>query len=280
MELEVDIYSYYDYRDFIHDYYENRKLKNKRFSLQAFGLRVGHSKMSVKYVIDKKRHLSLDSLREYAKVMDLHGCQRDHFELLFRFSKAKNNEEKNILFSKVLKSKNKKFKSKFLDENSLDYFSKWYYPVIAELSYVEGFSLDIEVIRKALNFSVSYKEINEALVFLKENNFLKDSGNSDQMIKVPDELRSFIYKNYVLKTIELSKLAVEKLPPQKRESFNLTVSLSNERYEIAKKMIQSFRHELHQVLANDEECDRVIQVNLHMFEVANIEKLGMNDETI
>ncbi len=280
MELEVDIYSYYDYRDFIHDYYENRKLKNKRFSLQAFGLRVGHSKMSVKYVIDKKRHLSLESLREYAKVMDLHGCQGDHFELLFRFCKAKNNEEKNILFSKVLKSTNKKFKSKFLDENSLDYFSKWYYPVIAELSYVEGFSLDTEVIRKALNFSVSYKEINEALEFLKENNFLKDSGSYDQMIKVPDELRSFIYKNYVLKTIELSKLAVEKLPPEKRESFNLTVSLSNERYEIAKKMIQSFRHELHQVLANDEESDRVIQVNLHMFEVANIQKTGRGDETI
>ncbi len=161
----------------------------------------------------------------------------------------------------------------YLELSDLGYFAHWYYPVIAELSYLDGFQKNSDWIRNSLNFSLSKKQIEEALNYLEENNFLKGSLALDKQVKVPDELRSYIYKNYVLESIEMSRRSIDELSIDKRESFNLTVSVSNEKYQLAQNMIRNFRHELHEVLSGDDDCDHVIQVNMQLFEMAQSLKL-------
>jgi uncharacterized protein (TIGR02147 family) len=237
--------------------------------MAVFANSVGQSKMSIKYVIDKKRHLSKKSIQNYCPALSLHGKKKDYFLLMFEFNKAETNEEKNHYFQELLKLKDCKLKEMYLELSDLGYFVKWYYPVISELSYLKKFRPDPHWIKEALLFPVSIKEIEQALGYLKENNLLKGLHPSDKQIKVPDELRSFIYRNYVLETIELEKQAIVNIPIESRESFNLTISVSEAKFELAKTMIKNFRQELHKTLAGDDECDKVMQVNMHLFELAS-----------
>ena len=158
-------------------------------------------------------------------------------------------------------------------------FKGWYYPVIREMSYMKGFKKEPLSIQKQLVFNVPIEKIREAIKYLEENGFLKGSKPNDFKLKVPNDIRSFVYKKYYTDIIEKARESVMKLGSNERELFNLTISIGASKYQLAKKMISEFRHTLHDTLANaDDDCDRVIQVNMQMFTVAkNKENGGCNE---
>ena len=65
---QLSIFDYLDYRDYFKDYYHTRKNNSKAFSLQVFAKKVNQSRMSIKYLIDKKRHISNNNIGTFSKI--------------------------------------------------------------------------------------------------------------------------------------------------------------------------------------------------------------------
>lgn len=70
-EYTLEPARYFDYRDFIKVRYESLKTKNKKFSLQAFAQKSGLSKSLIQFLLNKKRHLSLDKMPRLAQSLRL-----------------------------------------------------------------------------------------------------------------------------------------------------------------------------------------------------------------
>lgn len=263
---QLNIFSYSDYRDCLADYYRQTKLQHRSFSLQTLANRVGLSKMAIKYLIDKKRHSTEDGLPKLAQALGLNRREQLYFHYLALFNKAKEADRKQSYLQKMINIQSNKFRDKNLKEADLGIFSNWITPAIMELSYVDGFKKSPEWIQQAFRFKVPIQSIRDSLEFIDKKKYFE---NSSLKMKLPDEVRSFIYKRYVHQMIEKSLEALETQDSSEREFFNITISVNEERHQMAMKMISDFRHKLHDTLASDEVCDKVIQINMQMFIIAN-----------
>ena len=54
----------------------------------------------------------------------------------------------------------------------------------------------------------------------------------------------------------------------KFSGFNITISIDAERQKLAEGIVREFRHKMHDLLANEAVCDRVLQINMQMFTIA------------
>ena len=97
-----DILEYRDYRQYIADYYADRKAKSA-FSWQEFAKTAGFSSpVYLKYVSEGRFNLSEEAAIRVAAAMSLVEYERDYFCEMVRFDHAKTDDEKKVFFNKML----------------------------------------------------------------------------------------------------------------------------------------------------------------------------------
>lgn len=271
---EPVLFSCPDYRDYVRDHYRHRRARNKTYSLSTIARKVNQSKMSIKYLIDKKHHIAEEHILALAEALSLEGEERQYFCSLVRFNKAKSLPEKNRHFQKMVSVASSSLGETLVEQSELGYFRRWFYPVIAEMSYLESFQATPEWIRARLTPTPPMEEVRQALAYLQEHGYMRGGQKSEKKTKVPDHFRSHQYKSYVAELMDVSRRALENPRAAELESFNITISVDEQRYQLAKQMISEFRHQLHNTLANHETCGRVIQINLQMFTAASVSSPG------
>lgn len=261
---QLSLFEYSDYRTYLADF-----LAAHGLSLEAMARRVGLSKMAVKYLVDKKRHLAEQNLKGFARAMKFDDTSSKYFRSLVLFNKARSTGDRDVHFRAMLEIKGSPFQDLYRKAADIGLHQAWYYPVIAEMSWLPGFKGDPEWIQKRLCFKVGTEPIQKAVQFLKAQGFLNGKTPSPPKIKVPDGFRSHQYRSFTARMIERSLEALEEQPKEDREFLNLTISVSPEKFKVAKKMLADFRHQLHQALADDENApERVLQVNISLFTLA------------
>ncbi|MCX6111318.1 MAG: DUF4423 domain-containing protein, partial [Proteobacteria bacterium] len=94
------------------------------------------------------------------------------------------------------------------------------------------------------------------------------------MAPKPSSCRQRKYKEYSKAQLKLAEEALLKQDRDDRQFFNLAISVDRERFQLAKELVAEFRHKLHDRLANDSACERVIQINMQLFttSLVNISK--------
>jgi hypothetical protein len=98
MKSALSIFDYQDYRDFLRAEYDWQKEHNPKFSLRYFALRAKvRSYTSLKYVIERKRHLSHPLLNQFAIALQLDKREAEYFELLWKVEMAVDDSQKSAL---------------------------------------------------------------------------------------------------------------------------------------------------------------------------------------
>lgn len=80
-ELKQDIFKFKDYRLFLKDLFQATKKKNKNVSLETLARKIGVSKSYIRYVLDGKRHITLDLTSKIAKAFKL--SRQEHQGLIY-----------------------------------------------------------------------------------------------------------------------------------------------------------------------------------------------------
>lgn len=265
------IFEYLDYREFIADFYRAKKGKaGTKYSLSIIAKKAGISRMAVQHLVAGTRHLSLDKAHSIASALQLKTKEKDYFENLIRFNKAKNSRDKQQWFKAMMKSKESPILDMLLSDSQMGVFKDWFYPVIAEMSYLEGFEASPEWVQPRLGLKVRKKDIVEALSYLEAHHFLNKRKGT---YLASPELKSQIYKRYCMIQSEKLADAIAVLPSQEREWETLTIAVSNSNANKAKFMIRNFSKELRRTLAeeadtNKPQKDQVLQINLGLWAAA------------
>lgn len=264
------IYEYMDYRLYLKDVLAWKKKENPSFSHRMI-----LSKMKVSSsgflcnVINSKSNLTIKHIEQLSSILRLSTIEANYFKLLLYFSKAKTLSEKNDFFQQIIKYR--KRKNKFLKDEYLTLFSKWYYPVIRELiTYVE-FNGDFSLLARKVEPPIRAYEAKEAVKTLLELGLIEvDSKGlyqqSETSLTTGDEVKSLHVANYQMKMIDLSKRAIEKVSPEKRDISGVTLSISQGKFELLKQEFQKFRKKIVQIAVDDDIIsDKVVRCNLQLF---------------
>ncbi len=268
-----DILEYRDYRQYIVDYYADRKAKSA-FSWQEFATAAGFSSpVYLKYVSEGRFNLSEEAAIRTARAMHLADFECDFFVEMVKFDHAKNDTEKRAAFSKMISIADAN-KAKILEGESFRFFEDWKNPVLRELAPAMPGAKPL-ALAHACRPEVSAAEVSESLNFLVKADLLKKDkdGNYEQTDKVvttgPMEVTPLAVRGMHRQMGEFALDAIEGVPQDERHFSGLTIGITREAYQEIVQKIAEFRKEIIAIATRESATDEVYRLNVQFFPMTN-----------
>ena len=268
-----DILEYRDYRQYIADYYADRKAKSA-FSWQEFATAAGFSSpVYLKYVSEGRFNLSEEAAIRTARSMHLADFECNFFVEMVKFDHAKNDAEKRAAFSKMVSIADA-HKAKIIEGESFRYFESWKNPVLRDLAPAMPGAKPL-ALAHACRPEVTAAEVTESLNFLVKADLLKKDkdGNYKQtergVTTGPMEVTPIAVRGMHRQMGEFALDAIEGVPQNERHFSGLTLGITREAYEKIVQKIAEFRKEIIAIATSESTTDEVYRLNVQFFPMTN-----------
>ena len=268
-----DVLEYTSYRQYIADYYADRKAKSA-FTWQEFTRAAGFSSpIHLKYASEGKLNLSDAAALRVAQAMHLAGYEQDYFCEMVRFDNAKTDAEKKDAFSKMLSIADA-HKAKIIEGDSFRYFDSWKNPVLRELAPAMPGAKPLALAR-ACRPEITAAEVAESLNFLVKADLLKKDkdGNYIQTEKGvttgPMEVTPVAVRGMHRQMGEFALDAIEGVPQDERHFSGLTLGITRKAYEEIVQEIAEFRKRIITIATREDDTDEVYRLNVQFFPMTN-----------
>ena len=268
-----DVLEYTSYRQYIADYYADRKAKSA-FTWQEFTRAAGFSSpVHLKYASEGKLNLSDAAAQRVAQAMHLAGYEQDYFCEMVRFDNAKTDAEKKDAFSKMLSIADA-HKAKIIEGDSFRYFDSWKNPVLRELAPAMPGAKPLALAR-ACRPEITAAEVSESLNFLVKADLLKKDkdGNYIQTEKGvttgPMEVTPVAVRGMHRQMGEFALDAIEGVPQDERHFSGLTLGITRKAYEEIVQEIAEFRKRIITIATREDDTDEVYRLNVQFFPMTN-----------
>jgi uncharacterized protein (TIGR02147 family) len=262
------IFDYLEYREYLKDHYESNKQRNSFFSYRYIAAKTGLDSSFYVKVLQKQLHISAKALPGLINFLNLNKKESDYFTLLVKFNRARNQDEMKLYFEKLIEFREPRTRA--LDAEKYEYYSKWYYVAIRELLNYCPFDGDFKSLAAKLNPPISEAKARRALELLVKLGLVKkrDDGYyelTDQFITTGESWNSIAVENYQRETIRLAGESIRRIPKQDRETSTVTVSVSRKCFKVMKERLREVRKELLEMARIDNDPDGVYQINFQVF---------------
>lgn len=265
------IFEYSNYREFLRDFYTNKKSEFPAFSFRLFADKAGFkSKSFIQDVINGKKNISEDSAEKLNKVLKLKSEEFQFLLTLIAFNQSKTVSEQNQHLRKIEKIKTEK-RLTLLRDSQYCYFEKWYHKAIRELICVEEFDEDYATLAQQLSPPITEEEARSSVALLKELRLIEKKGNqykqTDVLLTTGNEVASLAVMNFHLDNLDLAKEKINSCPREERDISTLIVGLSEKGFSKYKKEVQKFRKALLAIADEEQDIDRVYHMNFQLYPV-------------
>jgi uncharacterized protein (TIGR02147 family) len=272
---QPEIFDYLDFRRFLADVYETRKV-SRGFSYRAFSKVSGfNSPNFMKLVIDGARNLSPQATIQVADGLKLHGPALEYFKVLVAMNQSQDDSERVDLLAR-LQTLMPHGRKREIGAEGVQYLSSWLYPVVRDLISAPDFREDPYWISRRLRGRVSADEVRGAIGFLIEHGYIRrnEKGQletADDVVLSTDEVRSLAVRSYHRSMLGEAIDALASVDVKDREFGALTVAIPVVAIPELKAKIKAFRKDLHTwVMAQreslrEDQSTEIIQLNIQMF---------------
>ena len=261
------IIEYSDFRQYMLDYYEERKRRSV-FSWREFSKIAGFSSSSyIKVVCDGKSKLSRIGVERTGAAMGLVGFEMEYFRAMVVFGQAATEEKKKAAYENMLAIA-KVHKVRVLEGDLFEFYDSWQNPVVRELAPLMPGATPGEIAKKCYP-EMTAAEVQQSLNFLTKAGLLKKAGDSafvqaeTSITGTPDATRLALRGMHR----QMSKLATPALdlPVEQRNFSGVTMGVSRESYERIVKVLDECRRQIIAIAADDKDIDQVYRLNLQLF---------------
>jgi uncharacterized protein (TIGR02147 family) len=274
----INIFEYFDYRQFLKDFYEHEKRSKPWFSYRYISSTVSLNPGYIVKVFQGKVHLGLKNVQAFADLMTLEGKERDYFTELVLFGRAKTQNEIEQRFERLQSIKGIRFRT--IADRKSDFFAQWYHMAIRSLISIHPFDgKNYRALASMLSPRITTKEARSSVLLLEKLGMVaRDEDGiyrvTEQFISTGEHWTSAVIRNYQKKNIELSAAALERHPKELRDISSLTITLPINQIGLFRERVRQFRQELLLMSQDSKKDDAVMQLNIQMFPVAFCEKGG------
>jgi uncharacterized protein (TIGR02147 family) len=263
------VYSYHDYRVFLKDLVSFLQEGQPDLSLRKLAekseLAVGYLPM----VLSGKRNLTEKSLEVLKKHLKLKVDEVAYLKYMMELNDSGSREGKLELVKKMQKF------HKYQEENGKEleaykYLTKWHYVALREMIQLEDFKNDIAWIQERFSFAVTPKDIQEALSFLVEHNFIEKTGKGkfqvkDKIIDCFDGIYRLSLGEFYKQVYALAIASIDSVPREERLLLGHTFAVSNDSYDKITEVLNEALSKIRDIEKNDSRKDRVYQVSFAAF---------------
>ena len=262
------ITEYQNYREFMCDYYEERK-RTSVFSWREFSRLAGFTSSNyLQLVCNGKSRLSKNGVERVASAMELEGVDRDYFRAMVLFGDAKNDAKKTQAFNEMQKIA-KENHLRVVDAEAFKYFESWVNPVMRELAPIMPGAKPLELARQCYPV-VSAAEVRHSLDFMCHADFLKKVGEdayeqTEKVVTGSSEAIPLALRSMNRQMSKFATEAIDEIPPEKRLITGVTLGISEATYKWLVEKLESLRQQVVAMAAKETEYDKVYRLNLQLF---------------
>ena len=270
------IFEYLDYREFLKDYYNAKKEANPAFSLRVFSDKIGFkAKDFISRVMNGDKNLSSQSIPKVASGLRLGKHETEFFIALVKFNQAETTEERNGAFGEmqaVLKVVRFAEKQHLLGHAQYMVYSHWRHLTIRSLIGMYGFDGDYEALARRVHPRITAEEAKASVKLLEDCMLIKKGKNgkyvlTENAITTGDRTSKLALRGFHQDCLKLAADSIDRDPPGTRHISGLTLGISQEGYERIVERINAFRKEIALIAEEDENSDKVFQLQFALFPV-------------
>ena len=261
------IIEYSDFRQFLLDYYEERK-RSSAFSWREFSKIAGFTSSSyMKVVCDGKSKLSKIGVERVAAAMGLTGFELDYFRAMVKFGQTTNEETKKAAYRDMLAIA-KVHKVRVLEGDLFAYYDTWRNPMMRELAPLMPGATPGEMAKMCYT-ETSAQEVRESLDFLTRTGLLKKEkdgrfAQSETSVSGTPDATRLALRGMHRQMAQLATPALE-LPASERNFSGVTMGVSKGTYDRIVGLIDEFRSKVIAIAAEDKNIEQVYRLNLQLF---------------
>ena len=275
----INIFNFLDYRQYLRKVFDEKKRTTPNFShrnlMQKLSLRApGH----ILFIIQGKRRLTEDIALRLSTFLQLSKKEEKYFLCLVRYTNARTSAEKQYTFEELLSLRHRA-STKVSSPTSYRFYDKWYYSAIRAALDVKPFVDDYNKLARSLCPPITSTEAKQAIEILLELGMVERDEKkyvhpTDSSISTGDSWQSATIHNVQRQFIDLAKESLDHIKKDERDISNLTVTVSEESFDIIKKKAREFRQQIINLACAEQMPDRVLQVNIQLFPLMKSGKKG------
>lgn len=273
---EKKVFEYLDYREFLKDYYNNKKASNPAFSLRVFSDKIGFkAKDFISRVMNGEKNLSSQSIPKVASGLRLGKHETEFFIGLVNFNQAETQENRDSAFAQMqaaLKVARFAEKQHLLGHCQYMVYSHWRHLTIRSLIGLFGFQGDYETLAKQVHPRITVEEAKQSVKLLEECQLIKkdENGNyvlTESAITTGDRTSKLALRGFHQHCLKLASESIDRDGPKDRHISGLTLGISQEGYDRIVERINAFRKEIALIAEEDQGADKVFQMQFALFQV-------------
>lgn len=275
------IICYKDYRKYLQDFYDEKKL-TVGFSWREFSSLAGFSSpVYMKLVCEGKSALSKSKMSRVAEALGLEGYEKKYFEQMVIFGNAKlDNEKKDAL--KKMNQISGEHKIRIVRDEAFEYYSSWENPVLRELAPLMPGASCKELANTCCE-EVSPEEVQRVLKFLTKTGFLVKTNErtfeqAEKMVVGSKESLPIAIRTMHKEMAEIAVQAVEKYNSNERFFMGATFGLDEDTYRKVTKEIEKCSKRISSLAEKCENMNRVYRLNFQFFPMTKKVTKNGNDE--
>jgi uncharacterized protein (TIGR02147 family) len=262
------LFAYTDYRQYLSDYFAEKKRLNKHYSLRMLADRAGFKARDyLLRVMRGDRNLSRAGAEKLSQSFRFSEKQAEYFQALVLFNQALTTSEKELCYRQLAEIRKYGIHQK-LRQDQFAYLSAWYHSALRSLLPVTDFLDDWDDLARRLDPPITPKQARDSVELLLRLGLLQKDAKGRYSVSQPalstgDEVASVAVAGFHKATMELVKRSIDRHPHHARDISGITMSISREGFRRIKSEIRSFRKRIMSIASGDSGEDMVYQMNLH-----------------
>lgn len=266
---------YTDYRVYLNDWYEERKLNNEPASNRWMAQKMLINSASwFTNVRTGKSGLSKSTANKLSGILKHSDIESRYFETMVSFNQAKTLEERNHYFNEltVLRAVNS---SRKVQADEYEYFSTWYHPVIRAIVEQIRFKDDFTKLASLLRPPITPTQAKKSIELMENIGLIKKDSEgyyfvTNAAITTGEHEKALAIINYQQETMRLAQEAIDRFKKSERDISTLTIGIAHEDVEKIKAILAEARRNIIQLAVADKRSDSVYQVNMQFFPTSRI----------
>lgn len=275
--LEKSLFDYWNYREYLRDFFDRSKAANRNFSHRYVNAKLGVKSSSFfLQVIQGKSNISPSMRQRFLELLKLSGREAEYFESLVQYNQAETHGDRKTHYERLLNLKPTALRTLLPDQSA--YLDKWYHVAVRQALAFQKVKDDFHALARSLVPQISPGQAKRSVLLLEKLGLAgRDPEGyyrwTEPSLTTGEESHAPGAGDFLLQTMELAKGALD-LPKTQRHLSAMTLTLSEKSFHAVEEKLMRLRRELYELVERDEEADRVYHLNLHCFPMTKPAKPG------
>jgi uncharacterized protein (TIGR02147 family) len=271
-----DIYQFEDYRDYLQLLFSIKQKECGKYSQRDFARDAGISNPGYfNDVLQKRRKLSVDACEKYILVFKMSANDAEYFRLLVEFDQEKDSTKREELYRRLLFRRSR---STFVRLNPAKsrYYEDYRYPLIRAAIEVLNFKGDYNQLGHFMSPPLQPAKVQAMVKDLLDWGIIKKTSSgrfvvSDRFVEpapgMTEQIRN-LNRNWIKQSAE----AIDRFLPEQRHISTILLTVSESTAQTIQKKIEQFRQEVFELIQNDDNPERIMQLSLQYFPKSGVNK--------